>query len=195
MLWPAAQEAAVIPAGAASGLCPDLPVRRRIRIRPSVAGYLRLRAPPGTLHAGVDIAGRRGSPLYAAAAGTVVSAACTSAYCDRDGSLGLIGYGNLVELDHGGGVTTRYGHTLRLHGRGGPARQRGDSGRLSGIHRQQHRCPPALRGPPGRRAGRPGAVAGRSRRRPQRAQPGRDLLAPIPATGGAMHRTTDGRRR
>jgi murein DD-endopeptidase MepM/ murein hydrolase activator NlpD len=64
----------------------------------------------GTLHAGVDIAGPRDSPVYAAAAGTVVSAACTSAYCDRDGSLGLAGYGNLVELDHGGGVTTRYGH-------------------------------------------------------------------------------------
>jgi len=111
MLWPAAQEAAAVPAGAASGVCPDLPVAAGSWVRPSAgsvtSGY-GLRS--GTLHAGVDIAGPRGSPVYAAAAGTVVSAACTSAYCDRDGSLGLTGYGNLVELDHGGGVTTRYGH-------------------------------------------------------------------------------------
>jgi murein DD-endopeptidase MepM/ murein hydrolase activator NlpD len=111
MLWPAAQEAAAVPAGAASGVCPDLPVPAGSWIRPgagSVTSGYGLRW--GTLHAGVDIAGPRDSPVYAAAAGTVVSAACTSAYCDRDGSLGLTGYGNLVELDHGGGVTTRYGH-------------------------------------------------------------------------------------
>jgi murein DD-endopeptidase MepM/ murein hydrolase activator NlpD len=64
----------------------------------------------GTAHAGVDIAGSRGTPVYAAADGTVVSAACTSAYCDRDGNLSLAGYGNLVELDHGGGIHSRYGH-------------------------------------------------------------------------------------
>ncbi|WP_240619299.1 M23 family metallopeptidase [Blastococcus sp. TF02-8] len=111
MLWPVAQEAAANPAGAASGVCPNLPVPAGSWIRPAAgpvtSGYgLRW----GTLHAGVDIAGPRDSPVYAAAAGTVITAACTSSYCDRDGGLGLAGYGNLVELDHGGGVSTRYGH-------------------------------------------------------------------------------------
>src|SRR5215217_7975185 len=35
MLWPAAQEAAAIPAGAASGVCPDLPVTPESWIKPS----------------------------------------------------------------------------------------------------------------------------------------------------------------
>jgi murein DD-endopeptidase MepM/ murein hydrolase activator NlpD len=111
MLWPAAQATAVGPGAAASGVCPGLPVAAGSWIRPTAgtvtSGY---GSRWGTLHAGVDLAGPRGTPVYAAADGTVVRAECTSAYCDRDGGLHLSGYGNLVELDHGGGVTTRYGH-------------------------------------------------------------------------------------
>jgi murein DD-endopeptidase MepM/ murein hydrolase activator NlpD len=110
VLWSAAQATASDPAGAAAGVCPGLPVPVGSWIRPT-AGTVSSGFGPrgGTLHAGVDIAGPRDSPVYAAAEGTVVIAACTSAYCDRDGSLSLAGYGNLVELDHGG-VTTRYAH-------------------------------------------------------------------------------------
>jgi hypothetical protein len=50
------------------------------------------------LHAGVDLAPGCDSPVLAAAAGVVVRAGPAS------------GYGNLVVLDHGGGVVTRYGH-------------------------------------------------------------------------------------
>jgi murein DD-endopeptidase MepM/ murein hydrolase activator NlpD len=111
MLWPAAQAMAGDPSGAAAGVCPGLPVAAGSWIRPTAgtvtSGY---GSRWGTLHAGVDIAGPRDTPVYAAADGTVTTAACTSAYCDRDGGLNLPGYGNLVELDHGGGVTTRYGH-------------------------------------------------------------------------------------
>ena len=111
MLWPAAQAAAATPSGAASAVCPDLAVPAGSWVRPT-AGTLTSGFGQrwGTVHAGVDIAGPRGSPVYAATGGAVITAACTSAYCDRDGGLGLAGYGNLVELDHGGGVTTRYGH-------------------------------------------------------------------------------------
>ncbi|RMH40722.1 MAG: peptidase M23 [Deltaproteobacteria bacterium] len=49
-------------------------------------------------HAGVDLAAPEGTPVVAAGAGTVV----------RAGPAG--GYGNLVVVDHGGGVHTRYAH-------------------------------------------------------------------------------------
>ncbi|UOY00007.1 M23 family metallopeptidase [Blastococcus sp. PRF04-17] len=142
MLWPAAQAAATTPAGAASALCPDLPVAAESWIRPT-AGTLTSGYGPrwGTLHAGVDIAGPRGSPVYAAAGGTVLMAACTSTYCDRDGGLGLAGYGNLVELDHGGGVTTRYGHLSTYTvlpgqriGAGALLGFQGSTGNSTGVH-------------------------------------------------------------
>ncbi|SHN52595.1 Peptidase family M23 [Geodermatophilus obscurus] len=111
LLWPAAQAATADPSGAASGVCPGLLVAAGSWIRPTAgtvtSGY---GSRWGALHAGVDLAGPRDTPVYAAADGAVLRAECTSAYCDRDGGLHLGGYGNLVELDHGGGVTTRYGH-------------------------------------------------------------------------------------
>jgi murein DD-endopeptidase MepM/ murein hydrolase activator NlpD len=111
MLWPASQAAAADPTGAVDGVCPGLSVPDGVWARPS-AGILTsgFGTRWGSQHAGVDLAGPRNSPVYAAAAGTVLTAACTSAYCDRDGNLALGGYGNLVELDHGAGVTTRYAH-------------------------------------------------------------------------------------
>jgi murein DD-endopeptidase MepM/ murein hydrolase activator NlpD len=111
ILWPAAQATAVNPGGALPGVCPGLPVAAGAWVRPS-AGTVTSEYGQrwGTLHAGVDIAGPRNTPVYAAATGTVITAACTSAYCNRDGNLNQAGYGNLVELDHGAGVTTRYAH-------------------------------------------------------------------------------------
>ena len=52
----------------------------------------------GRLHAGIDIAVGTGTPVVAAAGGTVIIA----------GWLG--GYGNLVVIDHGNGFATAYGH-------------------------------------------------------------------------------------
>jgi murein DD-endopeptidase MepM/ murein hydrolase activator NlpD len=56
----------------------------------------------GRLHAGIDIAAPYGVPIAAAAAGVVISA----------GWMG--GYGNLVVIDHGGGVATAYAHESSL---------------------------------------------------------------------------------
>ncbi len=52
----------------------------------------------GRLHAGIDIGAPYGTPIHAAAAGTVVLAAWTG------------GYGNYTCIDHGGGLATCYAH-------------------------------------------------------------------------------------
>lgn len=54
------------------------------------------------MHAGIDLAGPIGTPIYATADGVVGRAEWAN------------GYGNLVELDHGKGISTRYGHLSRI---------------------------------------------------------------------------------
>jgi murein DD-endopeptidase MepM/ murein hydrolase activator NlpD len=56
----------------------------------------------GRMHEGIDIAAGLGTPIRAAAAGTVIHA----------GWLG--GYGNLVVLDHGDGLATAYAHASAI---------------------------------------------------------------------------------
>ena len=57
----------------------------------------------GRMHKGIDIAGPIGTPINAAADGIVIAAGWHSG-----------GYGNLVEVRHSDGTTTRYGHNSRL---------------------------------------------------------------------------------
>ena len=54
-------------------------------------------------HPGVDIADDYGTPIYAAADGVVTEAGWNSG-----------GYGNMVDIDHGNGIWTRYGHAQEV---------------------------------------------------------------------------------
>jgi murein DD-endopeptidase MepM/ murein hydrolase activator NlpD len=56
----------------------------------------------GRMHEGIDIGVGYGTPIHAAASGRVVYAGWMS------------GYGNLVAIDHGRGISTAYGHQSRL---------------------------------------------------------------------------------
>lgn len=69
----------------------------------------------GRMHEGLDIAAPTGTPVTAAASGTVIVAG------------GQGGYGNLVVIDHGGGLATAYAHQSRL------AVQVGDSVTQGGV--------------------------------------------------------------
>lgn len=80
-------------------------------------------------HEGIDLAAPRGTPVRAPADGRVV----------RAGRLGA--YGLVVELDHGGGLRTRYAHLSRITVRSGQKVVRGQelgrvgsTGRSTGAH-------------------------------------------------------------
>lgn len=66
-------------------------------------------------HSGLDIGADYGTVIYAADGGTVIFA----------GWYG--GYGNAVIIDHGGGITTLYGHTSELYVQEGQTVQKGQA--------------------------------------------------------------------
>ena len=82
------------------------------------------------MHPGIDLAGPMGTPIYATADGTVLRSGWTSG-----------GYGNLIEVDHGRGIATRYGHLSQVLVRAGQHITRGQliarmgsTGRSTGSH-------------------------------------------------------------
>ena len=66
-------------------------------------------------HSGVDFGARRGDQVLAAASGTVRIARRRGAY------------GKLVEIEHAGGVTTRYAHLSRIRVRVGQHVEEGET--------------------------------------------------------------------
>ncbi|MEY2873410.1 MAG: hypothetical protein RLZZ373_781, partial [Pseudomonadota bacterium] len=81
------------------------------------------------LHTGLDFAAPTGTPIRAAAGGRVLEA-------DRDGAYGLA-----LQIDHGNGLVTRYGHTSQILVKPGDVVRRGqqvalvgNTGRSTGPH-------------------------------------------------------------
>ena len=81
------------------------------------------------VHYGLDMAGWPGTKIYSTATGTVVKAGTNGAY------------GRMVEVDHGNGFKTRYGHMKRVRVKIGQIVKRGDivgdmgcTGRCTSTH-------------------------------------------------------------
>jgi murein DD-endopeptidase MepM/ murein hydrolase activator NlpD len=81
------------------------------------------------MHQGIDIPGPIGTPIYATADGVVRRAQWAN------------GYGNLVEINHGNGLETRYGHLSKLIAQPNERVRRGQligfmgsTGRSTGSH-------------------------------------------------------------
>lgn len=84
------------------GLIEQLPLRRPMQGEVDMTSNYGYRVDPFTrapaMHTGIDFRAETGSPVRATAPGKVVTAEYTG------------GYGNMVEIEHAGGVSTRYAH-------------------------------------------------------------------------------------
>ena len=111
-----------------------IPSARPIRTAVNFTSGFGVRSDPfrgrAAMHGGIDLAGPVGTPIYATADGIVARSEWNSG-----------GYGNLVEIDHGAGIQTRYGHLSRMIARPGQRVSRGDliglmgsTGRSTGSH-------------------------------------------------------------
>jgi murein DD-endopeptidase MepM/ murein hydrolase activator NlpD len=81
------------------------------------------------MHTGIDFRAPSGQPARATAGGKVISAGYEG------------GYGNMVEIDHGGGITTRFAHLSKIIAKKGQTIAKGDvvgntgnTGRSTGPH-------------------------------------------------------------
>src|ERR1700730_14379467 len=111
----------------------------RVPVREPVTGEIDFSSPYGVrvdpflhvpaMHTGIDFRGSYGEPAHATAAGTVTSAGWSG------------GYGQMVEIDHGNGLATRYGHLSEIDVRVGQnirigqvVGRIGSTGRSTGPH-------------------------------------------------------------
>lgn len=123
----------VLEAARLRSLVAQLPVRRPLPANAEITSSFGRRVDPfnGRLavHTGIDFRQYHGAPVYATASGVVVKAG-------RNG-----GYGNMVEIDHGNGITSRYAHLASITvsqgqrvGLGKRIGALGSTGRSTGPH-------------------------------------------------------------
>ncbi len=110
-----------------------------VPVRKPVTGEVDMSSPFGmrmdpflgrpAIHTGIDLRGETGEPVHATATGKVSIAG-------REG-----GYGNMVEINHGNGLATRYGHLSEIDVKVGQTVRIGDTigkigstGRSTGPH-------------------------------------------------------------
>jgi len=110
-----------------------IPSEKPVRLAAFTSGY-GVRSDPfkggAAMHAGIDLSGPLGTPIYATADGVVMNAGWNSG-----------GYGNLIKIDHGRGIETRYGHLSSIGiqpgqkvTRGQLIGRMGSTGRSTGSH-------------------------------------------------------------
>ena len=111
----------------------SLPLRRPLVGRQEITSGYGVRMDPFmgrmALHAGLDLREETGAPVRATAGGKVVTAGWSG------------GYGNMVEIEHGNDLTTRYGHLSAINVAEGQTVQPGtllgrvgSTGRSTGPH-------------------------------------------------------------
>ena len=83
-----------------------VPVRKPLEGEIDLSSSFGVRSDPfgrgPAMHAGLDFRGDTGDPVHVTANGTVVTAGWNG------------GYGNMVEVSHGNGLATRYGHMSKI---------------------------------------------------------------------------------
>lgn len=110
-----------------------VPFRRPIEGENNLTSNFGTRTDPFTgapaMHSGMDFRSPIGTPVHATGQGRVVTADVTG------------GYGNLVEIDHGSGIATRYGHLSEIFMKSGQIVKPGtvvglvgSTGRSTGPH-------------------------------------------------------------
>jgi murein DD-endopeptidase MepM/ murein hydrolase activator NlpD len=83
-----------------------VPVRKPVMGEIDISSPFGVRMDPflhiAAMHTGIDFRGDLGDPVHATAAGKVTNAGWSG------------GYGKMVEIDHGNGLSTRYGHLSQI---------------------------------------------------------------------------------
>ncbi len=112
---------------------------RTVPVRKPIEGDIDMSSPFGmrmdpflrgpAIHSGIDLRGDTGDPVRATANGTVVTASPQG------------GYGNMIEIDHNNGLSTRFGHLSKIEVKVGQHVRMGDvigrigsTGRSTGPH-------------------------------------------------------------